>query len=65
MKIDKIKSMLEFYTDRVRYNSGFSAYKRNLVKDNYAKEENNVFTFYGTVIDEYIRQNYTSLIMIN
>lgn len=65
MKIDKIKSMLEFYTDRVRYNSGFSAYKRNLVKDSYAKEENNVFTFYGTVIDEYIRQNYTSLIMIN
>ncbi|MGL5694525.1 MAG: SNF2-related protein, partial [Peptostreptococcaceae bacterium] len=65
MDTQMIKNIIDFNTDRARYSSGFTSYKRNLVKDSYAKEENNICTFYGTVNDEYTRQNYTSLMMIN
>ena len=65
MHINTIKNIIEFNSDKTRYNGGFTYYKRNLVKDCYVKEDEGIFTFYGTVLDEYSRQNYTSLIMIN
>ena len=58
-----INNIIENNTDRNRYSSGYMYFKRNLVKDFYYKDENDVSTFYGTVIDDYA--NYTSLIMIN
>ncbi len=58
-----INNIIENNTDRNRYNAGYMYFKRNLVKDFYYKNEDNVSTFYGTVIDDYA--NYTSLIMIN
>ncbi|MBQ3422274.1 MAG: SNF2 helicase associated domain-containing protein, partial [Romboutsia sp.] len=58
-----INNIIENNTDRNRYNAGYMYFKRNLVKDFYYKNDDNVSTFYGTVIDDYA--NYTSLIMIN
>ena len=65
MDINVIKNIIEFNSDRTRYNGGFTSYKRNLVRDSYAKEDKGVFTFYGTVLDEYTTQSYTSMIMID
>lgn len=65
MCINTVKNIIEFNSDRTIYNAGFTYYKKNLVKDCYAKEDEGIFTFYGTVLDEYVRQSYTSLIMID
>ncbi|SCI15945.1 DEAD/DEAH box helicase [Romboutsia sp. Marseille-P6047] len=65
MDINIIKNIIEFNSDRTRYNSGFTSYKRNLVRDSYSKEDEGIFTFYGTVLDEYSNKSYTSIIMIN
>ena len=65
MDINNIKNILEFTADRLAYNRGFTFYKRNLVRDCYSNKENDTYTFYGTVYDDYTRQSYTSLININ
>lgn len=65
MNLNTIEDILKFNTDRSRYNSGFTLYKRNMVINDYTNIENDVVTFYATVIDEYHRQNYTSLVMID
>ncbi|RDY28983.1 DEAD/DEAH box helicase [Romboutsia weinsteinii] len=65
MNLIIIEDIIKNNTEKSRFNSGFTSYKRNLVINDYANIEGDVITFYGTVIDEYHRQNYTSLIMIN
>ena len=58
-----IHNIIQNNTDRNRYNAGYMYFKRSSVKDFYCKNEDDVSTFYGTVIDDYA--NYTSLLMIN
>ena len=65
MEIDKLGEILRCYTDKSKYNSGFAAYKRNFVSNDYVNTRGNEVTFYATVFDEYHRRSYTSMISIN
>lgn len=65
MKIDKFGEILRYYTDKSKYNSGFAAYKRNFVSNDYVNTRGNEATFYATVFDEHHRRSYTSMISIN
>lgn len=65
MQLNKIEDILKNNTDRIRFNSGFVAYKNNKVINDYSKIDEEIATFYATVIDEHRRQNYTSMISIN
>ena len=65
MEIGKIGEVLRSYTDKLKYNSGFVAYKRNYVSNDYANIRGNEATFYGTVFDEHHSRNYTAMINID
>ncbi|WP_455538566.1 SNF2-related protein [Terrisporobacter sp.] len=65
MDIDKISEVLRSYTDRPKYNSGFAAYKRNDVSNDYVSVKGNEGIFYGTVFDEHHRRSYTAMVNIN
>lgn len=65
MEIDKLGEILRSYTKKLKYDSGFAAYKRNYVSNYYVNVKGNEVTFYGTVFDEHHRLNYTSMININ
>lgn len=65
MEIGKIGEVLRSYTDKLKYNSGFAAYKRNYVSNDYANIRGNEATFYGTVFDEHHSRSYTAMININ
>lgn len=65
MEIDKLSEVLRSYTDKLKYNSGFAAYKKNYVSNDYVNTKGNEAIFYGTVFDEYHRRSYTSMININ
>lgn len=65
MDLSIIEDILKFNTDRTRFNSGFSMYKRNSIINDYSKIEGDSAIFYATIIDEYHRQNYTAMISIN
>ncbi len=60
-----IEEILKSHTDKNRFNTGFSLFKRNLVINDYLNIDRDNITFYATVIDENHRQNYTSIININ
>lgn len=65
MNLNIIEDILKFNTDRTKFNSGFTMYKRNRIINDYSKIEGDNVIFYATIIDEYHRQNYTSMISIN
>lgn len=65
MEIDKLSEILRMYTDKLKYKSGFAAYKRNYVSNDYASIRGNEATFYATVFDEHHRRSYTSMMNIN
>ncbi len=65
MKLNKIEDIIKNNTDKSRFNSGFAAYKKNKVINDYSKIDKGIATFYATVIDEHRRQNYTSMVSIN
>ncbi len=65
MEIGKIGEVLRSYTDKLKYNSGFAAYKRNYVSNDYANIRGDEATFYGTVFDEHHSRSYTAMININ
>ena len=65
MEIDKLSEILRTYTDRLKYNSGFVAFKQNYVSNDYVSIKGSEATFYGTVFDEHHRKSYTSMISIN
>lgn len=65
MEIGKIGEVLRSYTDKLKYNSGFAAYKRNYVSNDYANIRGYEATFYGTVFDEHHSRSYTAMININ
>lgn len=65
METGKIGEVLRSYTDKLKYNSGFAAYKRNYVSNDYANIRGNEATFYGTVFDEHHSRSYTAMININ
>ncbi|WP_042276556.1 DEAD/DEAH box helicase [[Clostridium] dakarense] len=65
MDLSKIEDILKFNTDRTKFNSGFTMYKRNRIINDYSKIEGDNAIFYATIIDEYHRQNYTAMISIN
>ena len=65
MEIDKLGEILRLYTDRLKYNSGFAAFKKNYVSNDYVNVRGDDAIFYGTVFDEHHRRSYTSMININ
>ncbi len=65
MEIDKLGEILRIYTDKLKYNSGFAAYKRNYVSNDYVNTRGKEATFYATVFDEHHRRSYTSMINID
>ena len=65
MEISKLGEVLRSYTDKLKYNSGFAAFKRNYVSNDYVNIRGNEVTFYGTVFDEHHRRSYTAMININ
>lgn len=65
METGKIGEVLRSYTDKLKYNSGFAAYKRNYVSNDYANIRGYEATFYGTVFDEHHSRSYTAMININ
>lgn len=65
METGKIGEVLRSYTDKLKYNSGFAAYKRNYVSNDYANIRGDEATFYGTVFDEHHSRSYTAMININ
>ncbi|MEG1409099.1 MAG: DEAD/DEAH box helicase [Terrisporobacter sp.] len=65
MEIGKIGEILRYHSDKLKYNSGFAAYKRNYVSNNYANYKGYDATFYGTVFDEHHSRSYTAMININ
>ena len=65
MEIGKIGEVLRSYTEKLKYNSGFAAYKRNYVSNDYANIRGDEATFYGTVFDEHHSRSYTAMININ
>lgn len=60
-----IEEIIRYHTDKNKFNTGFSFFKRNLVINDYSKLDGDNITFYATVIDENHRNNYTSIISIN
>lgn len=60
-----IEEIIRFHTDKNKFNTGFSFFKRNLVINDYSKVDGDNITFYATVIDENHRNNYTAIISIN
>ena len=60
-----LEEILKTYTDRSRYNSGHYIYKNGVILNNYAKQNGSKCIFYGTVLDEQRRRDYTSMISIN
>ena len=38
MEISKLGEVLRSYTDKLKYNSGFAAFKRNYVRTNYDEQ---------------------------
>ncbi|MGL5348661.1 MAG: SNF2-related protein [Peptostreptococcaceae bacterium] len=65
MTINTIEEIIKNKSDRSKYNSGFISHKRNLVFNNYAKIENNVATFYGSVRGEGYESTNTSMVTID
>ena len=60
-----IEEIIKSHTDKSKFNTGFSFFKRNLVVNDYSNKNNDDITFYATVIDENHRKDYTSMISIN
>ena len=60
-----IEEIISSHTDKNKFNTGFSFFKRNLVINDYSKVDGDNITFYATVIDENHRNNYTAIISIN
>lgn len=60
-----IEEIIRSHTDKNKFNTGFSFFKRNLVINDYSKVDDDNITFYATVIDENHRNNYTAIISIN
>lgn len=60
-----IEEIIRSHTDKNKFNTGFSFFKRNLVINDYSKIDGDNITFYATVIDENHRNNYTAIISIN
>ena len=60
-----IEEIIRSHTDKNKFNTGFSFFKRNLVINDYSKVDGYNITFYATVIDENHRNNYTAIISIN
>nr|WP_317333286.1 SNF2-related protein [uncultured Romboutsia sp.] len=60
-----IEDIIRSHTDKNKFNTGFSFFKRNLVINDYSKVDKDNTTFYATVIDENHRNNYTAIISIN
>ena len=60
-----IEEIIKSHTDRNKFNTGFSLFKRNLVINDYSNKNYDDITFYATVIDENHRKDYTSMISIN
>ena len=60
-----IEEIIRSHTDKNKFNTGFSFFKRNLVINDYSKVDKGNITFYATVIDENHRNNYTAIISIN
>lgn len=60
-----IEEIIKSHTDKNKFNTGFSFFKRNLVINDYSKVDGDNITFYATVIDENHRNNYTAIISIN
>ena len=65
MDVNIVEEIIKSKSERVKYNSGFASYKRNLVFNNYAKIENNVATFYGSVRDEGYEVSNTCMVAID
>ena len=65
MDISMIEEIIKSKSDKSKYNSGFASYKRNLVFNNYAKIENNVATFYGSVSGEGYEISNTCMVAID
>ena len=55
-----IEEIIRSHTDKNKFNTGFSFFKRNLVINDYSKVDGDNITFYATVIDENHRNNYTA-----
>ena len=47
-----IEEIIRSHTDKNKFNTGFSFFKRNLVINDYSKVDGDNITFYATVIDE-------------
>lgn len=60
-----IEEIIKSHTDKNKFNTGFSFFKRNLVINDYSNVDGDNITFYATVIDENHRNNYTAIISIN
>ncbi len=60
-----IEEIISSHTDKNKFNTGFSFFKRNLVINDYSKVDGDNITFYATVIDENHRNYYTAIISIN
>ena len=60
-----IEEIIRSHTDKNKFNTGFSFFKRNLVINDYSKVDGDNITFYATVIDENHRNYYTAIISIN
>ena len=65
MDVNIVEEIIKSKSERVKYNSGFASYKRNLVFNNYAKIENNVATFYGSVSGDGYEISNTCMIAID
>ena len=65
MDVNIVEEIIKSKSERVKYNSGFASYKRNLVFNNYAKIENNVATFYGSVSGEGYEISNTCMVAID
>ena len=46
-----IEEIIRSHTDKNKFNTGFSFFKRNLVINDYSKVDGDNITFYATVID--------------
>ena len=65
MDVNIVEEIIKSKSERAKYNSGFASYKRNLVFNNYAKIENNVATFYGSVRGEGYEVSNTCMVSID
>ena len=65
MDVNIVEEIIKSKSERDKYNSGFASYKRNLVFNNYAKIENNVATFYGSVRGDGYEVSNTCMVAID